>query len=121
MTSWANIAKKTSIVDEPIIVGHQSKNIDPENVYSTQYPHYIKPIAYECFVSMKEEADNHYYNIFQYIAPNSQRELENLIVNNMETNVNTFDPSHNANNNDSINNTEDSWWDGGVRNRFAYT
>ena len=119
MTSWANIIKKTPIVDEPSIIGHQSTNIDPIHVHSYAYPHYIKPIAYECFVSMKEEADNHYYNIFQHIAPNSQQELEYLIVNYMENNVNTTDSTQN-NNYDTINNTEDSWWDGGVRNRFAY-
>lgn len=119
MTSWANIIKKIPIVDEPNVVIHKPINIISQNVYSQQYPHYIKPIAYECFVSMKEEADNHYYNIFQHIAPNSLRELEYLIVNYMETNVNTNDPSQNTNNYDTMNSIDDTW-DGGVRNRFAY-
>jgi hypothetical protein len=69
---------------------------------------------------MKEEAENHYYNIFQYITPNSLQELEYLIVNYMENNVNASDPSHHTQNNDSTGNNEDTWWDGGVRNRFAY-
>jgi hypothetical protein len=119
--SWANMIKNTApIVDEPTVVGHQYTNVSQLNINSHQYPHYVKPIAYECFVSMKEEADNHYYNIFQHIAPNSLNELEYLIVNYMENNVNTTDPSQNANNCETMNNNEDSWWDGGVRNRFAY-
>ena len=123
MTSWANIIKQTPIVDEPTIIGHQSANDAPENVYSYPYPHYVKSVAYECFVSMKEEADNHYYNIFQHITPNSYQELEYLIVNYMEYNANnSADPSQNASNNENtLNNSEDSWWDGGVRSRFAYT
>ena len=120
MTSWANIIKQKTVVDEPNVVISQSINESPLNIYSHPYPHYIKPIAYECFVSMKEEADNHYYNIFQHIAINSLQELEYLIVNYMETNVNTNDHSQNSNNYDVMNNNEDSWWDGGVRNRFAY-
>ena len=121
MTSWANIIKNTPIVNEEVtIVSHQHTNVSHSNINLHQYPHYIKPIAYECFVSMKEEADNHYYNIFQHIAPNSLNELEYLIVNYMENNVNTTDPSQNANNCETMNNNEDSWWDGGVRNRFAY-
>ena len=118
--NWANIIKKTPIVDEPNVVIHQPENVSQSNVYSYQYPHYIKPIAYECFVSLKEEADNHYYDIFQHIAHNSLQELEYLIVNYMETNVSTTDSSQNTNNYDATNNNEDSWWDGGVRNRFAY-
>jgi len=122
--SWANIIKKKPVIEEPITISNYLQtNKAIENVcsYSYPYPHYVKPIAYECFVSMKEEADNHYYNIFQHIAPNSLQELEYLIVNYMEHNQNTFDPSQNTSNTDTaMNNTEDSWWDGGVRNRFAY-
>jgi hypothetical protein len=119
--SWANIVKKQTILDEPIkISNYLSTNEAPENVYSYSYPHYVKSVAYECFVSMKEEADNHYYNIFQHIAPNSNQELEYLIVNYMEYNPNTFDSSQTiANNDNTMNNNEDLWWDGGVRNRFA--
>jgi len=120
--SWVNIIKK-NVVDEPITISnYKPLNDAPENVYSYPYPHYVKSVAYECFVSMKEEADNHYYNIFQHITPNSHQELEYLIVNYMEHNNNSADPSQNASNNDNtMNNNEDSWWDGGVRNRFAYT
>jgi hypothetical protein len=121
--SWANIIKK-NVIDEPITISnYKPLNDAPENVYSYPYPHYVKSVAYECFVSMKEEADNHYYNIFQHITPNSHQELEYLIVNYMEHNANnSADPSQNASNNDNtMNNNEDSWWDGGVRNRFAYT
>ena len=120
--SWANMIKKTPIVDEPIAINnYQPTHKEPSNVYSHPYPHYVRSIAYECFVSMKEEADNHYYNIFQHIALNSYEELEYLIVNYMEHHTNGLDSSQNAANNDNIiNNNEDSWWDGGVRNRFAY-
>lgn len=120
--SWANMIKKTPIIDEPITISnYKPLNDSPENVHLHPYPHYVKSVAYECFVSMKEEADNHYYNIFQHISPNSQQELEYLIVNYMEYNPNTFDSAQNASNNDNtMNNNEDSWWDGGVRNRFAY-
>jgi hypothetical protein len=120
MTSWANIIKNTPIADELTIVSHQNTNVSPANINSHQY-HYVKPIVYECFVSMKEEADNHYYNIFQHIAPNSLHELEYLIINYMENNINTSDPSHNTNGDNAMNNNEDSWWDGGVHNRFAYS
>lgn len=121
--SWANMIKKQTITNEPITISNYLPvNVDPSNVHSYPYPHYIKSVAYECFVSMKEEADNHYYNIFQHIAPNSQQELEYLIINYMEHSTNNpNDASQNASNNDNtLNNSEDPWWDGGVRNRFAY-
>jgi hypothetical protein len=121
--SWANMIKKQTITNELIpISNYLTVNEAPSNVHSYPYPHYVKSVAYECFVSMKEEADNHYYNIFQHIAPNSYQELEHLIVNYMEHNSNALDSSQNTSNNDNtMNNSEDSWWDGGVRNRFAYS
>ena len=120
--SWANIVKKQTILDEPITISNYlPTNEAPENVYSYSYPHYVKSVAYECFVTMKEEADNHYYNIFQHIASNSLHELEYLIVNYMEPTINNHTDSSQtiANNDNTMNNNEDLWWDGGVRNRFA--
>ena len=118
--SWANIVTKSQMKDTSAVTTIISTPVINQNTISHQYPHYIKPIVYECFISMKEKADNYYYNIFQHIAPNSLHELEYLIVNYMETSGSTItDESIDVITGNNEFSVDDAWY-GGVRNRYAY-